>query len=121
TIPTLIGASASGTCLFSALHQAVQLLGEPSAVPDTEVERFLADADKRGADLSRGVSWKVFRAFLAQLKRVGSRISLKDLEYNRQRTGHRGIAGIKRLKLEDGFYIVAANTMGVWHAFVLEV
>ncbi|ETL24389.1 hypothetical protein F441_22088 [Phytophthora nicotianae CJ01A1] len=86
TIPTLIGANASGTCMFNALQQAV------------------------------------FRAFLAQLKRAGSRISLKDLEYNWQRTGHRGIAGIKRLKLEDGFYIVAAsNSMGVRHAFVVEV
>ncbi|ETO77287.1 hypothetical protein F444_07486, partial [Phytophthora nicotianae P1976] len=98
TIPTLIGSNASGTCMFNALQQA------------------------RGADLSRGVRWKVFRAFLAQLKRAGSRISLKDLEYNWPRTGHRGIAGIKRLKLEDGFYIVAAsNSMGVGHAFVVEV
>ncbi|ETP46235.1 hypothetical protein F442_07481 [Phytophthora nicotianae P10297] len=113
TVPTLIGANAIGICLFNALQQAVQLLGEPSAVPDAEVERFLADADKRGADLSRGVRWKVFKAFLVQLS---------DLEYNRQRTGHRGIAGIKRLKLEDGFYIVAtSNTMDVGHAFVLEV
>ncbi|ETM97961.1 hypothetical protein PPTG_19908 [Phytophthora nicotianae INRA-310] len=67
TVPTLIGANAIGTCLFNALQQAVQLLGEPSAVPDAEVERFLADADKRGADLSRGVRWKVFKAFLVQL------------------------------------------------------
>ncbi|ETK70806.1 hypothetical protein L915_21867 [Phytophthora nicotianae] len=67
-------------------------------------------------------SCAVTGAFLAQLKRAGSRISLKDLEYNWQRTGHRGIAGIKRLKLEDGFYIVAAsNSMGVRHAFVVEV
>ncbi|ETP08895.1 hypothetical protein F441_15196 [Phytophthora nicotianae CJ01A1] len=35
---------------------------------------------------------------------------------------HRGIAGINRLKLEDGFYIMAAsNTMGVGHALSLEV
>ncbi|ETO67727.1 hypothetical protein F444_15373, partial [Phytophthora nicotianae P1976] len=65
----------------------MDLLGEPSAVPDTDVERFLADADKHGADLSRGVRWKMFKAFLAQVKRAGSHISLKDFEYNRQRTG----------------------------------
>ncbi|GMF47758.1 unnamed protein product [Phytophthora fragariaefolia] len=44
------------------------------------------------------------------------------MEYNRRRSGHRGVSGIKHLKLEDGFYIVgASNAMGVGHAFVLEV
>ncbi|KAF4134134.1 hypothetical protein GN958_ATG16675 [Phytophthora infestans] len=73
-VPTLIGANVSGTCLFNALQQAVQLLGEPSAVPDAEVDRFLADADKRGSDFSRGVRWKVLKAFLSQLERAGLRI-----------------------------------------------
>ncbi|KAF4047515.1 hypothetical protein GN244_ATG00069 [Phytophthora infestans] len=61
-VPTDIGANVSGTCLFNALQQAVQLLGEPSAVPDAEVDRFLADADKRGSDFSRGVRWKIVTA-----------------------------------------------------------
>ncbi|EEY61366.1 uncharacterized protein PITG_01658 [Phytophthora infestans T30-4] len=52
-VPTLIGANVSGTCLFNALQQAVQLLGEPSA---------------RGSDFSRGVRWKVLKAFLSQLE-----------------------------------------------------
>uniref|UniRef100_H3H5H5 Chromo domain-containing protein n=1 Tax=Phytophthora ramorum TaxID=164328 RepID=H3H5H5_PHYRM len=121
-VPTLIGANASGTCLFKALQQAVRLLGKPSAVPDVEVESFLAESHRRGVKFSRGIRWNVFKAFLALLKRAGSPISMQDLDFNRQRSGHRGVPGIKRLKLEDGFYIVAAsNTMGVGHAFVLEV
>ncbi|GMG16495.1 unnamed protein product [Phytophthora fragariaefolia] len=121
-VPTLEGANASGTCMFVALQQAVHLLGESSAVPDAEVESFLTESRKRKVDVSRGLRWKIFRAFLAQLKRVGSCLSFKDLKYNRQRSGHRGVSGIKLLKLEDGFYIVgASNTMGVGHAFVLGV
>ncbi|GMF18372.1 unnamed protein product [Phytophthora fragariaefolia] len=46
-VPTLVGASASGTCMFVALQQAVHLLGESSAVPDAEVENFLAESRKR--------------------------------------------------------------------------
>ncbi|KAF4038021.1 hypothetical protein GN244_ATG09795 [Phytophthora infestans] len=83
-VPTLIGSDASGACLLNALQQAVQLLGEPSAMTP-------------------------------KMELIFSRRPLEGVQRRRD------IAGIKRLKFEDGLYSVAAsNTMGVGHALVLE-
>ncbi|KAK1947273.1 hypothetical protein P3T76_001283 [Phytophthora citrophthora] len=52
----------------------------------------------------------------------GRQLSLEEIEFNRHRTGHRGVDAIARLPLEDGVYLVAAsNTLAVGHAFVLQV
>eukprot|EP00644_Phytophthora_capsici_P018829 jgi/Phyca11/132782/e_gw1.231.5.1 len=120
--PSVAGANPTGTCLFFALQHALQLAGEPFGVRDSHVQDFLARATELHQDLSRGVSWKIFRAFLVQLHVAGSRLSLDEIEFNRHRTGHRGVSAIVRLSLEDGVYLVAAsNTLAVGHAFVLQV
>ncbi|OWZ12319.1 hypothetical protein PHMEG_00014547 [Phytophthora megakarya] len=95
---------------------------ESFGVRNSHIQEFLSRATLLGQVLSRGVKWKIFRAFILQLRLAGSRLSLEDIEYNRHRTGHRGVAAIVRLSLEDGIYLVAAgNTMAVGHAFVLQV
>lgn len=120
--PSVAGANPMGTCMFLALQHALLLVGEPFGVRNSHVQEFLARATELKQDLSRGVPWTIFRAFILQLHVGGSRLSLEDIEYNRHRTGHRGVAAIVRLPLEDGIYLVAAcNTMAVGHAFVLQV
>ena len=119
--PTVIGANATGTCLFEALQVAVRLLGEPSAVPDSDVQSFLDESVVRGVDTSRGVSWKAFKVFLDQLRLAGSRLSTSTFECNLHCSGHRGVAAIQRLKLKSGVYVVGeSTTMGVGHAFDLQ-
>ncbi|ETN03587.1 hypothetical protein PPTG_15570 [Phytophthora nicotianae INRA-310] len=120
--PSVAGANPTGTCLFLALQQALGMVGEPTGVTDEHIEEFLSRSNKLNQDLSRGISWRVFRAFVMQIYLGGSRLSMADIEFNRHRTGHRGIDAVKNLELEDGIYLVAAsNTMSVGHAFVLQV
>ncbi|KAK1929393.1 hypothetical protein P3T76_015175 [Phytophthora citrophthora] len=120
--PSVAGANPMGTCMFLALQHALLLVGEPFGVRNSHVQEFLARATELKQNLSRGVPWKNFRAFILQLHVGGSQLSLEDIEYNRHRTGHRGVAAIVRLHLEDGVYLIAAsNTLAVGHAFVLQV
>ncbi|KAG3162882.1 hypothetical protein C6341_g13129 [Phytophthora cactorum] len=120
--PCVAGANPTETCMFLALQQALVLVGEPAGVQEQHIETFLARSEELHQDVSRGVPWRVFRAFIMQLHLAGSQLSMADIEYNRHRTGHRGAAAIERLYLEDGIYLDAAsNTMAVGHAFVLEV
>ncbi|KAF4034802.1 hypothetical protein GN244_ATG13211 [Phytophthora infestans] len=120
--PSVAGANPMGTCMFLALQHALILVGEPFGVRNSHVHDFLSRATELRQDLSRGVSWKIFRAFVLQLHVAGSRLSLDEFEFNRHRTGHRGVSAIVRLSLEDGVYVVAAsNTLAVGHAFVLRV
>ncbi|GMF66174.1 unnamed protein product [Phytophthora lilii] len=73
-------------------------------------------------DLSRGLPWRIFRAFISKVVKSGSKLSLVDIDFNRHCTGHRGVSAIERLNLEDGYVLIAAsNTMAVGHAFVLHV
>ncbi|KAK1929340.1 hypothetical protein P3T76_015092 [Phytophthora citrophthora] len=120
--PSVAGTNPMGTCMFLALQHALLLVGEPFGVRNSHIEDFLARGTELGQDLSRGISWKLFRAFVFQLHIAGSRLSLGEIEFNRHRTGHRGVAAIVRLPLEDGVYLIAAsNTLAVGHAFVLQV
>ncbi|KAJ8566452.1 hypothetical protein ON010_g6672 [Phytophthora cinnamomi] len=118
----VLGANINGSCMFEALAKAAVLEGSPSAVPSEEVERFQEGAAARGVDISRGISWKQTCAFLNQLQRAGSPLSVPDFKFNYQQSGHRGAAAIRRLKLKNGVYVVGAqSTMGVGHAFALHV
>ncbi|KAG3150036.1 hypothetical protein PC110_g14743 [Phytophthora cactorum] len=120
--PSVAGATSAGTCMFLALQQALVLLGEPTGVQEQHIEAFLARSEELRQNMSRGVPWRVFRAFIVQLHITGSQLSMADIEYNRHRTGHRGVAAVTRLHLEDRIYLVAAsNTMAVGHAFGLKV
>ncbi|POM63269.1 hypothetical protein PHPALM_27441 [Phytophthora palmivora] len=116
--PSVAGANPMGTCMFLALQHALLLVGEPFGVRNSHIEDFLARGTELGQDLSRGISWKNFRAFVFQLHIAGSRLSWEEIEFNRHRTGHRGVDAMH----EDGVYLVAAsNTLAVGHAFVLQV
>eukprot|EP00644_Phytophthora_capsici_P000635 jgi/Phyca11/109325/e_gw1.16.530.1 len=120
--PSVAGANPTGTCLFLALQHALLLAGEPFGVQDSHIQEFISRSDELQQDLSRGVPWSIFRAFILQVHIAGSRLSMCDIEMNRHCSGHRGVQAITRLKLEDGIYLVAAsNTMTVGHAFVLQV
>ncbi|ETO61481.1 hypothetical protein F444_20506 [Phytophthora nicotianae P1976] len=120
--PSVAGANPTGTCLFLALQQALVLVGDVEGVKDAHIQHFLERSEELLQDLSRGLPWRIFRAFISQVHLNGSRLSLVDIDDNKHRTGHRGIAAFERLNLEDGFYLVAAsNTMAVGHAFVLQV
>ncbi|KAK1928912.1 hypothetical protein P3T76_015552 [Phytophthora citrophthora] len=120
--PSVAGANPSGTCLFLALQQALVPVGDSQGVEDADIQEFIARSAELHQDVSHGVPWRLFRALVAQMRSRGSELSLVDIECNRHRTGHRGVAAIERLPLEEGFYLVAAsNSMAVGHAFVLHV
>eukprot|EP00644_Phytophthora_capsici_P019344 jgi/Phyca11/132121/e_gw1.136.13.1 len=119
--PSVAGANPTGTCLFLALQHALLLAGVPFGVRNSHIQEFISRSDGPQQDLSRGVPWSIFRAFILQVHIAGSRLSRRDIEMNRHCTGHRGILAITRLEFEDGIYIVSAsNTMTVGHAFVLQ-
>ncbi|ETM32419.1 hypothetical protein L914_20161 [Phytophthora nicotianae] len=100
---SVAGANPTGTCLFLALQQALILVGDVEGVKHAHIQKFLERSEELHQDLSRG-------------------LSLVDIDDNKHRTGHRDIAALERLNLEDGFYFIAeSNTMAVGHAFVLQV
>ncbi|ETI43408.1 hypothetical protein F443_11622 [Phytophthora nicotianae P1569] len=104
--PSVAGANPTGTCLFLALHQALVLGGDVEGEKDAHIQTFLERSVELLQDLSRGLPWRIFRAFISQVHLNSTRLSLVDIDDNKHRTGHRGIAALERLNLEDSFYFV---------------
>ncbi|ETN00134.1 hypothetical protein PPTG_18301 [Phytophthora nicotianae INRA-310] len=119
---SVAGANPTGTCMFLALQQALILVGDVEGVKHAHIQKFLERSEELHQDLSRGLPWRIFRAFISQVHLNCFRLSLVDIDDNKHRTGHRDIAALERLNLEDGFYFIAeSNTMAVGHVFVLQV
>ncbi|KAI9980312.1 hypothetical protein PInf_026437 [Phytophthora infestans] len=120
----LIGASATGRCMFEALKAAASLAGRPDIVTDADIDVFAAETlAKYNVDIDRGTTWKVFLVFLRKLRDDGRDFIFRAIERdNFAPCGYVGQSLLGKHDLLDGIYLVAAyNHQLVGHCFVLTV
>ncbi|KAJ8548541.1 hypothetical protein ON010_g11130 [Phytophthora cinnamomi] len=120
----LIAASTAGRCMFEALKTAAALAGRPDIVTDRDINIFACEALHGFAtDIDKGIKWKIFLAFLRQLRDAGRDFIFRAIERdNFGPCGKRGARVLGWIDLNDGIYLVAAyNPEWVGHCFVLKV
>lgn len=119
-ISTSFDASECGMCTFIAVRNACEHIDIPFSTK--VLDDFLKEGKSKPRDPCMGMTWKMLRAFCKMQNKSGSCIDVTTLDLNHHKSSHRGISAIKRLALQDGYYLVGAATpINVGHCVVLHV